>query len=69
MNNNTESNYRAIYSMKLAGLAMVNGFVLISMDENFNGCGKNVFFFKKSSRLEEFIEQHKSSFKSVKKKG
>ena len=66
INNNTESKCRPIYSMKLAGLAMLNGFTLISIDENFDGSGKNVFFFKDTPRLARFIDTHRAAFKSVK---
>lgn len=63
---NEENKCRPIYSMKLAGLAMMNGFILVSMDENFDGSGKNVFFFKDTPRLARFIDSHRTEFKSVK---
>jgi len=56
-----ESTYRVIYSMRLAGLAMANGFILVSMDENFNGNGKNVFFFKDTPQLARFIDNYKAN--------
>lgn len=48
-----------IYSMKLAGLAMYKGFVLQSMEPDRNGSGRNVFYFKNSPELLEFIEEYK----------
>lgn len=44
MSEDNKSKCRPIYSMKMAALAMLNGFVLVSMDENFNGSGEKCIF-------------------------
>lgn len=50
-----------IFSMRLAGLAMANGFVLLDMKRNRENSDskKNVFYFKNSPELLNFIDQHK----------
>lgn len=46
--------------MKLAGILMQKGFVLIDMRPNENGSGKNVFFFNDSPELERVVENFSS---------
>ena len=53
----------AIYSMKLAGILMQNSYVLLSMDRNLNGSGKNVFYFNDSPELQQLIAEYKASSK------
>lgn len=50
-----------IYSMKLAGLAMARGFVLLSMERHTDGSGRNVFFFNDSPELQAFIAEYSTS--------
>lgn len=50
----------AIYSMRLAGLLMQKGFVLIDMQPHLDGSGKNVFFFKDSPALKEVVKNYKA---------
>ena len=50
-----------IYSMKLAGLAMYRGFVLLSMEKHSDGSGRNIFFFNDSPELQELIAEYKAS--------
>ena len=52
-----------IYSMKLAGIAMSRGFVLLSMERNNDGSGRNVFFFNDSPDLQKLITEYKVSRK------
>lgn len=52
-----------IYSMKLAGIAMSRGFVLLSMERNNDGSGRNVFFFNDSLDLQKLITEYKDSRK------
>lgn len=54
-----ERKLKTIFSMKLAGILMQNGFVLVDMRPNTNGSGKNVFYFNDSSELEKIISQYK----------
>lgn len=63
MSNIEKSKTIAIYSMKLAGMLMQKGFVLLSMDRNLNGSGRNVFFFNDSPDLQKFIADYKASRK------
>ena len=50
---------KTIFSMKLAGVLMQNGFVLVDMRPNTNGSGKNVFYFNDSPELEKILTQFK----------
>ena len=52
-----------IYSMKLAGIAMSRGFVLLSMERNNDCSGRNVFFFNDSPDLQKLITEYKASRK------
>ena len=56
----SERKMKTIFSMKLAGVLMQNGFVLVDMKPNTNGSGKNVFYFNDSSDLEKIVTQYKS---------
>ena len=55
-----ERKLKTIFSMKLAGVLMQNGFVLVDMRPNTNGSGKNVFYFNDSLELEKMINQFKN---------
>ena len=55
-----ERKLKTIFSMKLAGVLMQNGFVLVDMRPNTNGSGKNVFYFNDSPELEKMINQFKN---------
>lgn len=56
----SERKMKTIFSMKLAGVLMQNGFVLVDMKPNTNGSGKNVFYFNDSQDLEKIVTQYKS---------
>ena len=55
-----ERKLKTIFNMKLAGVLMQNGFVLVDMRPNINGSGKNVFYFNDSPELEKMINQFKN---------
>ena len=55
-----ERKLKTIFSMKLAGVLMQNGFVFVDMRPNPNGSGKNVFYFNDSPELEKMINQFKN---------
>ena len=56
----SERKMKTIFSMKLAGVLMQNGFVLVDMKPNTNGSGKNVLYFNDSPDLEKIVTQYKS---------
>ena len=55
-----ERKMKTIFSMKLAGLLMQKGFILVEMKPNTNGSGKNVFYFNDSPSLERAIAEYKA---------
>lgn len=55
-----ERKMKTIFSMKLAGVLMQKGFVLVEMRPNTNGNGKNVFYFNDSPELERVVEEFKA---------
>lgn len=55
-----ERKMKTIFSMKLAGILMQKGFVLVDMCPNTDKSGKNVFYFNDSPDLERIIEEYKS---------
>lgn len=55
-----ERKMKTIFSMKLAGLLMQKGFVLVEMKPNTNGNGKNVFYFNDSPELERVVSAYKA---------
>ena len=55
-----ERKMKTIFSMKLAGLLMQKGFVLVEMKPNTNGNGKNVFYFNDSPELEKVVNEYKA---------
>lgn len=55
-----EKKLRPIFSQKLAGKLMMNGFVLVKIVPNTNGTGKNVFYFNDSPDLRKEIDAFKA---------
>lgn len=55
-----ERKMKTIFSMKLAGILMQKGFVLVEMRPNTNGNGKNVFYFNDSPDLEKAVSEYKA---------
>ena len=47
-----------VFSQRLAGYLMQNGFVLLGVDKSDRNDGRNVFFFRKSDSLMEAIERY-----------
>lgn len=47
-----------IWSQKLAGYLMLNGFVLVDMRKDKYGTDKNVFFFNNSDAIRKKIKQY-----------
>ena len=54
-----ERKLKTIFSMKLAGVLMQNGFVLVDMRPNTKKKKKNVFYFNDSPELEKILTQFK----------
>lgn len=48
---------RRVFSQRLAGKLMEDGFVLLSMGPNSNCPGWNVFYFRDSPELDEAISR------------
>lgn len=49
----------AIFTQRLAGFLMLNGFILIGTEPSRNNPRKNIFFFNDSPRLREYMEEYK----------
>lgn len=54
----TKEKYYTIFSMRLAGYLMQQGFVLIGMRPNVNKPDKNVFIFRDSVPLQDSISKY-----------
>lgn len=50
-----------IFSQYLAGLLLCKGFVLVGVEPQKNGSGKNVFFFNNSEELQNEIRKFKNN--------
>ncbi len=50
--------FKVIYSIRLAGWLMYQGFVLMDLRENERCPGRKVFYFKKSDSLEKEMEKY-----------
>lgn len=55
-----DNEYMQIFSQRLAGYLMFNGFVLGNMRPDSKGGGKNIFFFKNSPEIRGAIEKYKT---------
>lgn len=55
-----DNKYMQIFSQRLAGYLMLNGFVLGNMRPDNKGGGKNVFFFKNTPEIRSAIDEYKS---------
>lgn len=49
-----------IFSQRLAGYLMYNGFVVGGMRPDDDGSGRNVFFFKNSENIQKTIMKYRS---------
>ena len=61
--NDTRKTTIAIYSMRLAVVAMSKGFVLLSMERNTDNSGRNVFYFNDTPELKRLMADYKVSRK------
>ena len=55
-----------IFSMKLAGLAMCEGFVIQALGKDEDGSGRTVFYFNNTPALLGFIERYRNRNKKHK---
>lgn len=55
-NNNRETSLMTIYSQRLAGYLMMNGFVLIRLLPNQNS-SRNCFIFANTPMLKDYIDK------------
>lgn len=51
--------FMTIFSQRLAGYLMMNGFVLMNIREHIDGYGKKVFYFVDSPQLEKAMKEYK----------
>lgn len=51
----TKMKWKPIFNMRLAGYLMQKGFVILDMEENDDGSGRKVFFFKDSIQINNAI--------------
>lgn len=49
----------SIFSQRLAGFLMYNGFVLGGMRQDTNGSGRNIFYFKNSDSIQNEILKYR----------
>lgn len=53
-----KSKYQYVFSMKLAGLLMCNGFKLLRMDKHFKDKTHDVYVFENSKEIQCFVENY-----------
>lgn len=53
-------NFKYIFSLKLAGYLMMNGCRIIRINHNLQIPNKDVYVFKNSKQLENYMEQYNS---------
>ena len=58
-----------VYSQRMAGFLMLNGQVLVSMNENRKAPGKNVYHFKYSEEIERLMKDWKRDYSAYTNKG
>ena len=67
MNNNQNEKYEhkdfIVFSMKMAGLLMSNGFKLLNMKPSKKGSNRNIFVFRESDELISFIHSNSNNSK------
>ena len=56
--NSNQKNYQYVFSMKLAGHLMVNGFKLLRINKHLSGNNKDVYVFNKSEEIAKFIDEY-----------
>lgn len=55
----TKQKFMTIFSQRLAGYLMMNGFVLMNIRDHIDGSGKKVFYFSDSPQLEKAMKEYK----------
>lgn len=55
----TKQKFMTIFSQRLAGYLMMNGFVLMNIRDHIDGSGKKVFYFVDSPQLEKSMKEYK----------
>lgn len=53
-----KSKYQYVFSMKLAGLLMCNGFRLLRINKHLEDNKHDVYVFEKSKEIQEFIDNY-----------
>lgn len=61
MNKVKGKNY-IVFSQKMAGYLMIEGYILKRIETNRNYPGKNVFIFKNTNNIQETIREFKTKF-------
>ena len=56
-----KSKYQYIFSMKLAGNLMINGFKLLRVNKHLSGNGMDVYVFEETDEIKDFIEDYKKT--------
>ena len=56
--NQNQKNYQYVFSMKLAGHLMINGFKLLRLNKHLSGNNKDVYVFNKSEEITKFIDEY-----------
>ena len=56
-----EEKHKTIFSQKLAAYLMARGFVLLDMQKDAKGTGRNVYYFKNSDELVNAIFDYGAS--------
>ena len=54
----TEKNYLTVFSQRLAGQLMQDGFVLMGMGKNDSNPDKNVFFFNDGDKIRAIVKEY-----------
>lgn len=54
-----EKKYKIIFNQRLAGYLMMCGFILVKVEPDRDGSGRNVFLFHASEELTKSIEKYK----------
>ena len=58
---NEKSKFQYIFSMRLAGFLMTQGFKLLRINHHLSGNGKDVYVFECSDEINKFIENYKKA--------
>ena len=56
--------FMAVFSLRMAGYLMMNGFVLMNMKDHYDGSGKKVYYFINSPELVKVMNEYKELSKN-----